>query len=221
LAPGRNVEYRGHVIPRRSFLALPSLVLLACGGAPTAPKEDEVFYLQGGGVIDKNRSYEVYFPKMDRDKTLTVPRLVGVGVLDGDVRLSRPIDWSVRDANYAAEKRFISYQSPRQFLFSILERVDPPTDTWAEVEKRYETETRDLLGKFLASRHPIGTANAQGRSYVVRSTVKAKPENLNSYATEILVRSDERVLLVQVVHRGDIETIADEVNAAVASMVVY
>lgn len=202
-------------------LALLGLGLAACGGAPTAPKEDEVFYLHGGGVIDKNRSYEVYFPKMDREKSVTVPRLVGVGVLDGDVRLSRPIDWSIRDADYTAEKRFISYQSPRQFLFSILERVDPPTDPWPEVEKRYETETRDLLGKFLAQRHPIGTANAQGRSYVVQSTVKAKPENMNSYATEILVRSDNRVLLVQVVHRGDIETIADEVNLALSSMVVY
>ena len=205
----------------RLALALLGISLAACGGAPTAPKEDEVFYLHGGGVIDKNRSYEVYFPKMDQEKTLSVPRLVGVGVLDGDVRLARPIDWSIRDADYTAEKRFISYQSPRQFLFSILERVDPPTDPWSEVEKRYETETRDLLGKFLASRHPIGTANAQGRSYVVKSTVKAKPEAMNSYATEILVRSDNRVLLVQVVHRGDIETIADEVNHTLASMVVY
>jgi hypothetical protein len=216
------LAYRGGVVTHRlCALASLSFALAACGGAPTAPKEDEVFYLHGGGVIDKNRSYEVYFPKMDEEKSITVPRLVGVGVLDGDVRLARPIDWSIRDADYTAEKRFISYQSPRQFIFSILERVDPPTDPWSEVEKRYESETRDLLGKFLASRHPIGTANSQGRSYIVESTVKSKPENLKSYATEILVRSDKRVLLVQVVHRGDIETIGDEVNAAISSMIVY
>lgn len=196
-------------------------VVAGCGGAEQAPKRDDVFYLHGGGVIDGNRSYESYFPKLDHEKTLNVPRLVGVGVLEGDVRFARPIDWSVRDADYTAEKRFISYQSPRQFIFSILERVDPPTDTWSEVEKRYEVETRDLGGKIYASRQPIGTANSQGRAYLIRSSVRGKPEPFHSYATEILVRNDKRVLLVQIVHKGEIDAIADEVNAAVSSLILY
>jgi len=202
-------------------LVLGGLALSACGGAPTAPKTDDVFYLHGGGVIDKNRSYEVYFPKLDKDKALTVPRLVGVGVLDGDLRFARPIDWTIRDADYTAEKRFISYQSPRQFIFSVLERVDPPEDTWATVEKRYEEETQELGGKIFVFRQPIGTSNSQGRSYVINTTVKAKPANFDSYATEILVRNQTRLLLVQIVHKGEVDQIADEVNAAVASMILY
>jgi len=163
----------------------------------------------------------VYFPKLDKDKALTVPRLVGVGVLDGDLRFARPIDWTIRDADYTAEKRFISYQSPRQFIFSVLERVDPPEDTWATVEKRYEEETQELGGKIFVFRQPIGTSNSQGRSYVINTTVKAKPANFDSYATEILVRNQTRLLLVQIVHKGEVDQIADEVNAAVASMILY
>ncbi len=202
---------------------LSSLCVLTagCGGAPSAPKTDEVFYLHGGGVIDKNKSWEVYFPRLDRAKTAQLPRFVGVGVLDGDVRFSRPIDWTLRDADYTAERRFIAYQSPRQFTFSILERVDPQQDTWAEVLRRYETETREQGAKILASRLPTGTANSQGRGYLVKSSVKGKPNNFDAYATEILVRNDTRVLLVQVVHREAIDTIADEVANAVSSMLVY
>ncbi len=202
-------------------VALAAWSLAGCGGASSAPKTDDVFYLHGGGVIDKNRSYEVYFPRLDRAKTVTAPRLVGVGVLDGDLRFARPIDWTVRDADYTAEKRFISYQSPRQFIFSVLERLDPPDDTWSVVEKRYEEETEELGGKILVYRHPIGTANSQGRSYVVNTKVKAKPANFEAYAHELLIRNETRLLLVQIVHKGEIEQIADEVNAAVASMILY
>ncbi|MFO0554555.1 MAG: hypothetical protein U0271_39630 [Polyangiaceae bacterium] len=192
-----------------------------CGGAEQAPKDDEAFYIHGGGVIDKNRGYEVYFPKLDHEKTVTLPRYVGVGVLDGAVRFARPIDWSMRDADYTAEKRFISYQSPRQFIFTILERLDPPGDSWSDVEKRYEVETRELGGRILASRQPIGTANGQGRSYLLKTQIKAKPAPFDAYATEILLRSQHRVLLVQVVHQGEVDAIADEVSAALGSMVIY
>src|SRR5437868_3175803 len=68
---------------------------LGCGGTPTAPGADDVFYLHGGGVLDKNKSYEAYYPRFDRDKTDNLPRYVGVGVLDGDVRFRRPTDWTL------------------------------------------------------------------------------------------------------------------------------
>jgi hypothetical protein len=194
---------------------------LGCGGSPTAPEIDEVFYLHGGGVIDKNRSWEVYFPKLDRDKTVTLPRFVGVGVLDGDVRFSRPVDWTIRDADYTPEKRFIQYQSPRQFTFSIYERVDPDREPWSEVLKRYEQETISQGGQMLSNRQPIGTANSQGRAYLMKTVVRAKPKPYDAYSTEILVRSDQRVLLVQIVHRGFIDPIGEEVSQAVSSLVVY
>jgi len=198
-----------------------AMLALACGGSPTAPKDDDVFYLHGGGVIDKDRSWEVYFPKLDKDKSTTLPRQIGVGVLDGDVRFARPIDWTVRDADYTAEKRFISYQSPRQFSFSIFERVDPNREPWPDVLKRYEEETKGQGAVILATRQPVGTANSQGRAYLLRTTVKAKPKPFEAFSTEILVRSEERVLLVQVVHRGFIDPIGEEVANAISSMVVY
>ena len=198
-----------------------AVLAIGCGGSPSAPKTGEVFYLHGGGVIDKDRSWEVYFPKLDREKTVTLPRYVGVGVLDGDVRFSRPIDWTIRDADYTAERRFIQYQSPRQFTFSIYERVDPNREPWSDVLKRYEEETRGQGALLLANRQPIGTANSQGRAYLMRTTVKAKPKPYEAYSTEILVRSEQRVLLVQIVHRGHIDPIGEEVTQAVSSLVVY
>jgi hypothetical protein len=192
-----------------------------CGGSPTAPSRDEVFYLHGGGVIDRNYGWEVYFPPLNVDKTQRVPRLVGVGVLDGDVRLSRPVDWTIRSADYTPQERFISYQSPRQFLFSIYERVDGPEEPWPDVLARFEASAKDHGSEILAARLPIATANAQGRSYLLRTGVPSKPDAYQAYTHEILVRSGQRVLLVQVVHPENIESLADEVAAVVRSMLVY
>ena len=211
-------------MPRPSLLfrlAIPlGLTLAGCGGAPTAPGHDDVFYLHGGGVVDRTKSWEAYYPRFDHDKTDRLPRMVGVGIFDGDVRFARPTDWSIRDADYTMEHRFIAYQSPRQFTFSVFERVDPDQDPWPAVEKRYEQDTTDQGSDILASRIPVATANSQGRAYLLHTRVRAKPD-FEGYATEILVRNGTRVLLVQIVHRQDIESIADEVTAALSSMIVY
>ncbi|HHH10680.1 MAG TPA: hypothetical protein ENK23_01200, partial [Sorangium sp.] len=95
---------------------------LGCGGTPTAPQEDETFYLHQRGVIDYRYTWERYFPRLDREPSGRLPQRVGVAVLDGDVAMSRPIDWYLRSADYSPEKRLISYQSPRQFVFNIYER---------------------------------------------------------------------------------------------------
>jgi hypothetical protein len=213
-----------HVLSRRR--ALPFAAVLAafaqvgCGGSPNAPRFDEVFYLHGGGLIDKNASYEVYFEKLNVDASAQLPRYVGVGILDGDVRLSRPIDWYVRGADYTPEQRFISYQSPRQFLFSIYERIDHPEDSWADVLRRFEGDLREQGAQVLASRVPVASGNAQGRSYLLKTTVAAKPP-YTSYSHEILLRSERRLLLVQVVHGEATDTIADEMTAALKSILVY
>lgn len=197
-----------------------SLATVGCGGSPTAPQRDDVFYLHGSGVIDKNQSFEAYYPKLNADETDRLPRRVGVGVLEGDVRLSRPIDWYVRDADNTAGQRFISYQSPRQFLFSIYERVDHPEDSWPDIEKRYEEDCEKQGAEILARRMPVATSNAQARTYIVKTRVPAKPA-FHSYAHEIIVRSDRRILLVQVVHGENIESVADEMGSALRSMIVF
>ncbi len=201
-------------------VALAGLSGIGCGGSPSAPRRDEVFYLHGGGVIDKNYSWEVYFPKLNVDATPRTPRIVGVGIFNGDVRIGRPVDWQIRSADYTPQQRFISYQSPRQFIFSIYERVDPIDDTWPEVLKRYEADVEEQGSDILASRLPVSTANAQGRTYVVKTRVPSKPD-YQSFAHEVLIRSEHRIMLVQIVHGENIEASADEMVAALKSMVVY
>jgi hypothetical protein len=194
--------------------------VVGCGGSPTAPQRDEVFYLHGGGLIDTHASWETYFSPLDAPATERLPRTVGVGIFRGDVRMGRPIDWSVRKADYTPGHRFISYQSPRQFLFSIYERIDGPEDTWPDVLKRYESDVDEQGSDVLAARMPVATANTQGRSYFVRTHVTAKPD-LQAFAHEILIRSDRRVMLVQIVHGDNIEASADEMVAALQSLTVY
>jgi hypothetical protein len=205
---------------RRGLLILLALGAWGCGGSPTAPAEDEVFYLHQRGVIDKQYSWERYFPPLDQSETGRIPRRVGVAVLDGDVMISRPIDWYIRTADYGKSQRQISYQSPRQFLFSIFERIDSPRATWAEVLERYEADLKEQGAEIIIGRIPVGTANAQGRSYLIKTRVPAKPP-YDAFAHEVLVRSSRRILLVQVVHDKDVEPTVDEMTAAISSMLVY
>lgn len=194
-------------------------VCSGCGGSPTAPAKDEVFYLHNG-KIDKTEGLEVYFKPLDADATARVPRIVGVGIFQGDIRLGRPIDWYIRASDSTPGHRFISYQSPRQFIFSIFERVDHPEDTWTEVLTRYEDDLAEQGAQVIAGRMPLATANAQARSYLVKTTVAGRPP-YQSMAHEIIVRSDHRLLLVQIVHGDNIEAYADEMTASFKSMIVY
>jgi hypothetical protein len=193
---------------------------LGCGGSPSAPAQDEVFYLHERGVIDKRVNWERYYPPLDADETERLPRRVGVAVLQGDVRMSRPIDWYLRTADHTPQKRQISYQSPRQFLFSIYERVDPPRASWQEVLQRYEEELQQQGAQVLKGRIPVGTANAQGRSYYIKTRIPSRPD-YDAFAHEVLVRSNNRVLLVQIVHDQEIEATVDEMTTVLSSMLVY
>lgn len=196
-------------------------VLAGCGGSPSAPRQDEVFYYLHGSLRSKDDAgYEVYFPPLDAPATARVPRLLGVGILDGDVRMSRPLDWNVGAADYTPERRFISYQSPRQFLFSIYERMDDPEAPWPDMLKRYEEDLDGQGAQVLSGRAPVATANTQGRRYLVKAKVPTKPVS-ESFAHEILIRSRHRVLLVQIVHQESIEASADEISAALSSLTVY
>jgi hypothetical protein len=195
-------------------------LLAACGGTPTAPDQDKVFYLHGSKMTDKSSVWETYFKPLDLEASERTPRVVGVGVLNGDVRLGRPIDWYVRAADLTPMHRLISYQSPRQFLFSIFERIDSPEDTWTDVERRYEDDVAAQGSTILAGRMPIATANTQGRAYVIRTKVPAKPD-YQSYAHEILIRGDHRLMLVQIIHGENVEPIEDEISAVLKSITLY
>lgn len=198
-----------------------AVAVTGCGGSPTAPSRDEVFYLHSGtGIIDKNATWETYFKPLDNQATERIPRIVGVGIMNGDVRLGRPIDWFIRGADNTPQHRFISYQSPRQFLFSIYERIDSPEDTWTDVLRRYEADLDEQGSQILSGRVPIATANTQGREYLLKTRVPAKPDYQN-FAHEILIRSDHRLILVQIIHGESVEATSDEIVAALKSMTVY
>ncbi|XXT15148.1 hypothetical protein WME94_33350 [Sorangium sp. So ce429] len=205
-----------------SCAAVAAIALLAgCGGSPTAPRQDDVFYLHGAaGALSKDSSFEVYFPPLDAPATQRVPRRIGVGLMNGDVRMSRPMDWNVGGADYTPERRFITYQSPRQFLFSIYERIDSPEDPWPDVLKRYEADLEEQGAQILSGRAPVATANTQGRSYLVKAKIPSKPVS-EAFAHEVLVRSPRRVLLVQIVHHQNVDANADEITAALQSLTVY
>lgn len=196
------------------------LGLGGCGGSPTAPDRDQVFYLHDRGVVDKRYSWERYFAPLDFEQTRVLPRRVGVAVLDGDVRLSRPVDWVLRSADYTPERRYISWQSPRSFVFTIYERTDPVRVTWDALLERYEESVVKNGSQILAGRIPFSTANAQGREYILKTAIPSRPD-LESFAHEVVVRSDERVLLVQVVHGEHVEDAMTEIVDAVRSMLVY
>jgi len=209
----------GRVVPALALSAV-AVTTVACGGSPTAPERDQVYYLHERGVIDERYSWERYFPPLDRDETSRLPRRVGVAIFDGDVRFSRPIDWYLRTADYSAEARQISYQSPRQFVFNIYERTDPPQATWEEVLTRYEEDVAKAGGEFIAKRVPTATANAQGRSYLVKTPVEAKPA-FQTFAHEIIIRNGTRVMLVQIIHGESLETSIDEMTQTLKSLRIY
>lgn len=195
--------------------------MFGCGGSPSAPAEDLTFYLHDRGVVDKRYSWERYFPPLDREEGGRLPRRVGVSIFEGDVRMSRPVDWKMTTADYNAEQRQISYQSPRQFVFNIYERTDPVGATWEEVLKRYEEDVEKAGSEMLSKRIPVATANGQGRSYFIKTRVPSRPAPYETFQHEILVRSRGRILLVQIIHGENLEASIDEMSDAVRSMLIY
>src|SRR4029078_4414513 len=133
----------------------------------------------------KNQSFETWFKPLDQQQTVRTPRIVGVGVLNGHLRLGRLIDWYVRGAHTSPMHRYISSQSPRQFLFSIYERIDSPEDTWTDILKRYEADVDEQGSQIISSRAPVATANTQGREYFLKTRVPSKPDYQN-FAHEVI-----------------------------------
>ncbi len=112
-------------------------------------------------------------------------------------------DWRIRRASLQPEKRFIEYVSPNEYLFAIYERVDSPVDPWKDVLERYENDAKAKGAELLGQRVPVATWNAQGREYIVRRTVKGQRAPYSHLSSEILVRGDHRIELVEIVHQGE------------------
>ncbi len=207
-----------HSPPRAAPWAVLALFLIGCGGPDPSAFRNRTFYEYGGMStgVDMNLIERDYPPLHDWE-----PKYRGVAVLTGIVRFSRPRSWVIRRASIEPQERYIEYVSPSQVLFSIYERLESPWDPWRVLLSRYEKDLKEEGGQLLSKPFPFASFNAQGREYVVERGVPAPKMPFVNRSREILLRSDHRIVLVQIVHQGrSPATVSREVLPALTSMQV-
>jgi hypothetical protein len=173
-------------------------------GPPPVALENRTFYQYDDQPSSSGKSaFERPYPPLDRKAQDGAPEYIGVTVLGGSVRLSRPANWRIRRASLTPERRYIEYVSPNEYLFAIYERNDSPADPWADILGRYEEDAKAKGAELLGARVPVATWNTQGRAYVVRRNVKGQRATYSNVSREVLLRSGHRIELVEVVHQGE------------------
>jgi hypothetical protein len=183
---------------------LSSLVVGCASGPPPLALENRVFYQYDDQPSSSGKNpFERPYPPLDRKAQGGLPEYIGVSILGGTVHLSRPNTWRIRRASLTAERRYIEYVSPNEYLFAIYERTDSPVDPWRDVLARYEEDAKAKGAEIVGSRVPIATWNAQGRQYIVKRTIKGQRAPYSHLSDEALIRSDHRIDLVEVVHQGE------------------
>jgi len=175
---------------------------IGCGGAPPPPP-NTIFDPSGTGPspapVDVTTSPEIEhaYPPLD-GQTAQTEHWVGVSVLGGAIRFSRPPRWTVRDAGIESGHRFIRYVSPDAYSFAIYERPDSPGKSWRELLERYEGEVTANGAKAVGMRIPMATGANQGRAYTIDRKIESKVPVL-SRSREILLRGAHHMVLVQIV----------------------
>lgn len=178
--------------------------LAACsGGPPPAAFENRTFYQYDDLIATGGNASERPYPPLDQKARPGLPEYIGVSILGGSVHLSRPINWKIRRLSTTPERRFIEYVSPNEYIFAIYERTDSAIDPWREVLQRYEEDTKTSGAELVGARVPVATWNAQGREYLVRRKIKGQKGPYTNLSREVLLRSDHRVDLVEIVHQGE------------------
>jgi hypothetical protein len=125
-------------------------------------------------------------------------RWVGIGLLHGAVRLSRPSNWTIRDASTDEGHSFVRYVSPNAYSFAVYERDDSASESWREILEHYEADVTANGAKAIGQRVPIATGANQGRAYTIDRKIESKDPVL-SRSREILLRGAHHVVLVQIV----------------------
>jgi hypothetical protein len=179
---------------------------LGCAGNKNATR-NRTFYDWSLG--DGTRAFEKEYPPLDWPKNQPQSYYMGVSVLDGGVRFSRPRNWRVRAASSRPGEPYIHYVSPNAYSFAIYQRRDPPHDHWKDILMRYEADVKATGAHIIgwdAEGTPIGgvpvaTAWGQGRAFSVEREVEASKAPLQSHSREMLLRSNKRVVLVQIVYQ--------------------
>lgn len=193
---------------RRELVAL---VLLACtsGCAKKTAVENHVFF-QPDALVP-NKPFEVAFPPLDLPAQGGRSAYVGVAVLGGSVRFSRPIAWRIRRASNTMGFRFVEYSSPREYLFAVYERSDSTgwCSSWSDVLPQYEEDAKKLVdweGKAI----PIAGFDVQGREYVLRRKVKGQRAPYINTSREFIFHGAHSYVLVELVHEGRSPALVEE-----------
>lgn len=202
------------------FGTLLSLLVTACASGPDPIAfKNKTFYEYGSGVEGQvsRDVFEKAYPPLD----IADKNYIGVQVLTGVVRFSRPNNWVIRHASVMPEQRYIEYVSPSQVMMTIYERVESPLELWRDLMARFEQELEKDGGKVIGKPVPFATFNAQGREYVIERGVAAPKMPFINRSREILLRSDHRIVLVQIVHQGSNPAhVSDELVPVLSSMQV-
>jgi hypothetical protein len=201
------------VCPMRGLLLGTGVLLVGLSGCASGPDpsayRNEVFYAHGKLSAANRSQFESAYPPFDLPERS--PGYMGVQVLQGNVHLSRPRDWVIRSASNAAHDRFIEYASPNEYVVAIHERLESPRDTWTTVLGRYQEDLDRTGAKPLGKGVPVASFYNQGRAFSIERPVPAPKTPLVGKSREFLFRSDDRIVLVQVVYtRDSLEPIADE-----------
>jgi hypothetical protein len=212
-------------VSRPALLASVLLGVSACASGPDPSAfKNRVFYEYGSGQLTAKEIEEFerpYQPLDARAEARGSSDYIGVQVLKGAVRLSRPRDWIIRSASLEPERRFIEYVSPRQIAFAVYERIESPLDPWREIMQRYEEDVQKEGGTLLGKAVPAATWNAQARAYDVQRAVPAPKAPFLNRCREYLVRSEHRLLLVQIVYQGEtIEPFTEELLRVIDTLQV-
>jgi hypothetical protein len=201
-------------------LALVFVLSSGCASNPDPSAfKNRTFYEYGAGAQASIPKEEFERPYAPLD--ISTRNYIGVQVLTGIVRFSRPSNWVIRRASVTPEQRYIEYISPSQVMVTIYERLESPLDTWQDVMSRYEAELATDGAKIIGKPFAVASFNAQGREYVVERSVPAPKVPFVNRSREFILRGSERIVLVQVVHQGDGPGhISDEVLPVLTSMQV-
>lgn len=167
-------------------------------------EKNATFYAQETISPELRAQFEKRYPPLDLERRDPIPAYLGYSVLNGRVRVSRPDNWVLRRASGDPGRRFIQYVSPREYIFSVYEWPDDGSTPWRDVLARYEQEAKDQKAEILERRIPVASFGSQGREYIVKRRVPAARTPFVNMSREILARGDRRIVLVQVVHQGDV-----------------
>jgi hypothetical protein len=216
---------------RRSIMQRPVahvclVVAGACGGAADSERHT-VFDPRGATASAPNSPVEPAaaieverpFPQLDLPKGIGEGGWVGVSILRDGVRLSRPANWMIRDAGGEPGDAYVQYVSPKAYSFALYERSDSPGDPWRDIERRYEGDVALVGGKVLGRAVPMATYANQGRAYTIEpkseasdaGPAQALPLPAFSRSRELLLRSEHRVVLAQIVSQDeDLSRLSEE-----------